>query len=399
MVTFLEGVGNAVRSAYCTWLGGGLPGLAYWVESLNDASPFPVTRRIREGAHRILCNREPEPILTPPFEGGQCDTRYNVTVGYSYIFTSGSACVSFTEQQTFNGRLGPIQGVTAFREGFDVGYRLQSAPDPPSNPDGIARSVIVTDTASPICPARVTSVNILNIVRVDGQPDDCGAPAPDLPDIPDSRIPERIIYDDGDVNIVIPVIIGFGFANFDIDGTLNIPFTIEFSPEFNFEFGGTDGALNPDTGDVVIEPPGTGTPPGTGRPPISYDPEDPPPDEDGDVPEPDNPPAGLDEEEEILRGVLVTVTVPSSSRRISELFQEDIPNIFVPRFGNVSFMIRVGKTFGWTDVIEVRNRRQFIPCPWEGGAIEVRGSTDPGVEWILTPVYVKGERSRAIITG
>lgn len=398
MNSYLNGLGNAVRRAYCTWLGGGAPSIAYWIESLNDASPIPIIRRIRENAHRVICNREPPPIDTPPISGGQCPVRYNVTVRYTYTISQGGQCRTFTEQQTSNGVLGAIQGVRPYRSGNNVGYQLIGAPDPPGNPSGVITSVIFIDGTPNPCPGRLASVNIVNMVRVDGQPDDCGNPPLPPDDLPDSRTPEIIEYNDGDTNIFIPVIIAFGLAYIDADANIQIPFTIEFNPEFNFEFGGTRGRLSPDDGEVVIDDPGGGSPPGTKNPPKSYDPENPPPDEDGDVPEPDNPPPPEGDDEEILRGVLVTVTNPTSSRRISEIFNEDIPNLFVPRFGNVSFMIRVGSTFGWTDLIEVRNRRQFIPCPWEGGAIEVRGQTDPGVEWILTPVYVRGEREPAIIT-
>lgn len=72
----------------------------------------------------------------------------------------------------------------------------------------------------------------------------------------------------------------------------------------------------------------------------------------------------------------------------TEVFQGENPNFYVPDLGTLQFFIKVGATTGaWSEPLRVQCRRQFIPCPWEGGASLVQGTPRLGVEWTLTPIY------------
>lgn len=88
--------------------------------------------------------------------------------------------------------------------------------------------------------------------------------------------------------------------------------------------------------------------------------------------------------------MLVTVINPGARGRVGTLFQGDNPDIAVPNYGYVNFLCRAGGfQGGWTPDQPVKNGRCFIPCPWDGGAYAVEGTPQPGVEWVLTPVYAK----------
>jgi len=70
------------------------------------------------------------------------------------------------------------------------------------------------------------------------------------------------------------------------------------------------------------------------------------------------------------------------------LFQGDNPDILIPAAGYISFYVDIpGTGKGWTLDIPVKNARNFIQCPWEGGAINVKGTPNPQVTFVITPVY------------
>lgn len=70
------------------------------------------------------------------------------------------------------------------------------------------------------------------------------------------------------------------------------------------------------------------------------------------------------------------------------LEQQDNPAIYIPATGYVQFLIQVGNSSAWTNDIAVKNLRAFIPCPWDAGAVEVKGTPRYGNQFTVTPVYV-----------
>jgi len=99
------------------------------------------------------------------------------------------------------------------------------------------------------------------------------------------------------------------------------------------------------------------------------------PDVPDDVPTPITPPSPIVPEPEtrqLLRGVIVTVTnIPDD---FGLIFQEGNPDIYIPNLGYVNFLIATGNVLSWSVDLAVKNRRCFIPCPWEGGALRVEGT-------------------------
>lgn len=384
-MNFRDALADTLRNVYCTsmdladnfWSRVGIPGTPI-------RAPFRPRATL---GYRLFCNREPPPPPENSPGGGQCPTLYNVTVQRTYQFTSGGSCPSFTDSQTLNGRLGPIRGVQPFKEGPDAGYYLLHAPQP-GFPDGRSRVVVATDGSAIVCPSRVLGVSITSIVRVDGQPDDCGdlPPLVPIPPFPNPTIPDDVEYDDDNGDpITVPVNITFGFPFIFINGELNVPFRVQISPEFNFDI---DGTLNLETGDVNFN--FGGSPGGDGclpKPPGDFAPiGDEPPTPDPGIPQPppvDDDPTD-DRLKDIIRGVIVTASVDDVNATI--IGQDGNPDLYIPRIGNVQFAIQIRNSVSWTERVNVTNLRQFIPCPWEGGAIDVRGTAEPGVIMSLTPV-------------
>jgi hypothetical protein len=170
----------------------------------------------------------------------------------------------------------------------------------------------------------------------------------------------------------IPIVVA------DVDGTLNID--LPDIGDVTIDVGGIDVNFNREDGS---DPPSEQPNPRPIPDDTGTDPSDPIPD-----PPSDDPPTEEPEEqpEEVIRAVLVTVTQPDSTSSI--ITQEDTPDVYVPDLGLISFRCRVSDSAsGWTPDIRVKNLRCFIPCPYDGGAFEVKGTPRVGVEWTLTPVF------------
>jgi hypothetical protein len=387
-MSFQQALADGIRSVYCQsadiadqfWSRVGIPGTPI-------RAPFQPRASL---GYRLLCNREPPPVPGSPVTGGQCDTLYNVTVSYSYQTPQGGSCPTFNESQTFNGRLGPIRGTRLFREGSDVGYYLLHAPQS-GFPTGETRSVIVVDGGGGVCNAQMFSATVTSIVRVDGLPDDCGDAPPVVPNppSPNPTFSFPIVYVDASGNTIElngTAIFAAGFAY--INGQLNIPFRVTINPDITIPI---DGTINLETGDINFNfgggNGGGGCEP---KPPSGYEPTNPPPPN----PEPGNPPAPPIEDnptdtrlKDIIRGVIATVS--DDDGKVTVIDQSSNPDLYIPRVGNVQFAIQIGNSISWTERVNVTSLRQFIPCPWEGGAVDVRGTSEPGFIMTLTPVVGK----------
>lgn len=403
MANFFNSLSDALLSTYCQFLDtmNGIWGpyaRALWGE--DSAIGAFLTG---EYASRMLCNRPSDPPA-PPFEGGQCEVQYDI----SYNATDQPNDDAPVNRSGVLRVWGPIYGFK-----YDVwpgygnpksGYWVRCHGLAPST-GRLPEPTWVNVTRTIFSPGRFQDLDavVTDISRVDGLPDDCGTlpPAPD----PEDNVPYTfdidLTYQDNDgIDVTIPLVFAFGFAYLDTDFNLKIPVSINLNPNFNF-----NPTLNfnfnadIDVGNNTINygpprPPNT-PPPGAPKPPkyqpppsnlppgADVEPPPPPPD----IPDPDE-----DEDEDepyprVIVGAIVTMQNGSAVETASELGQNDNPNIRFPDVGLVSFQIRSRYGAGWTEDIRVKNDRQFIPCPWGGGAVSVKGTPRAPATMTVTPVY------------
>lgn len=372
MSNFTDALASAARSGVCQLLG--LP------QYLNDMTTrlsggvfTPPLNQIPNLWRRALCDRdapEPEP---PPFTGGQCPVFYFITTRLA--FTQISTGDEFDSTAEFaSAVLGPISQTRRRVGNNEVLFAV--------SPDGTETALRSSNAIT----NDITTLTIVSVRTANGTPDNCGNPDPEYPPLtpPDVTIPRDIEYEDADgVTVVVPVTFEFARTQIDVEANVIIPFTLNFSPELNitgtvnidgevnFNFGGGSATTLP-------KDPRKGDCEDIGLP-------------DGEVPDDptgsDQPAQPNRELEQVIRGVLVTVS-SLTNERASTIVQDDNPDIYVPSLGHVQFLCRVGLASGaWTTDIPVKNRRNLIECPWSLGAIDVRGTPQPGVTWQLTPVF------------
>lgn len=415
MVSFREALDRAATLALCTVL----DNIASAAALLGDAAqPFPVGTRLELFAYalRNVCNREGDDpsTVTPPFTGGQCGTiRYRILGDSRETYDGGS--VDTTLDRNYGTYTGPITNIEIFQ---------QDDPNNPVTPNPVACVRIThggTQIGVPSQPGQrtiileqryseqrhdslsVTNIRVQPVSTVSGAtpppPDNCGNPEPVIPPPPPNfnRVTNNVTYQNNDgLDITVPV--GFAFFNafFNADFQLEIPFTLSFSPEFAL-----NGTINLNSGDVNFNfrttvgggdpnnPPPSGRDDNRSPEPDDFDFEQPPPPPPGepefeDTEEPEQP-----DREKVIRGVIVTVTSSDDLGRSVVVQEGGNPDIYPPDLGMVQFQIRIGNTTSWTNNQRVLNKRAFIACEWEGGAINVAGTPRPGVNWFLTPVYAK----------
>lgn len=385
---FRDELFNGIREAWCTALEYGGNFLDALPDPLVDSSQVPIARMNR-GLYRMFCNREPPAAYAPPFEGGQCPVTYRV---YWRLFFQSQPGATVTQDDLMGYTAGPIG---------EFELRITNPPYPSAtlygirSTDGAAYPLGGSSTGSLGVPlGDQTRFEILSIVRNDGAPDDCGdppevpvgPPQPDYNDIdidinysphtgPDITVPVNFIFApvrvnlNGEVNI--PVKIDIGNINVPITGNLNIN-----NPSLNLNFGNPNYAP-------------------TDKPtPDRYDSPDDTPDNPPDVPEPVTPPLPTvppTDTKRIIRACIVTVSTVSPTNTV--IGQGDNPDIYAPNLGFISFYIAIASKTSWTSDIPVKNKRNFIVCPWEGGALAVKGTPRPGVSWTISPVYALVDES------
>lgn len=421
MPTFREALAEGIREGYC-----------FLSPQLNTAllvglfvGAGPVGTSLAIGANtaltRLNCNREPPPPVYTAgsaFNGGQCPVRYRVTVRYvpsSGTWFSGPDAGTQNERVAAREVIGPVAPLrvevlpgTADPR-FDlwsirgrVSARTQTATAPANatiDIEYIDRQAVTPKTGT------IKITNVL-VERLDNLADNCGNPERTLePPPPNSnRYETNTTYNDVNGNqITIPTVFVFSPFFVTAKGELQLPVTVTLSPDvtfsgnldigtgdfnFDFRFEFTDS-----NGDRQQFPPGDSS--GDNRPDNYTNPNTIPPPPSGeefeDTEEPEEPAKEL-----TIRGVGVTVQggIPST---LGVIFQNGgNPDIITPDLGFVQFQIRLGQSTFWTNAIKVNNERAFIPCPWVGGAIDVRGSPRPGVSWQLTPAFQIAELQRII---
>lgn len=333
--------------------------------------------------YNLLCNRVPPNDEPLPFNGGQCPVQYHIEAVGTLKDQSG---INPDEPLSNSADpFGPIVGVRYITG--NLGLNQQFVMDAY---DGGGRPTVYNLFGTGGF-GYLANCSITSVVRVDGNPDNCGNPARPVPAPPDPgwNIGDTTITytnsDGVDVTIPISFIINNGYI--DINAQVNVPVTVNIDNKFdvqatvNFSTGAINfsvnndikGAVNFNTGGIgsgnvitIGDPPSSSTDPQEGEP----DPRD----------------------DRAIVGVLVTVTSEPTGRA-TVIGQADNPDIYAPRLGNINFLCRIGSSLsgGWTGDIPVKNRRHLIPCPWKEGAVDVKGTPEPGVEWVLTPVYAAAQ--------
>lgn len=377
MADFKETLESAVVESFCRVTAPNTQLLRTFADAFGSNPGLTVPAYVGEVAYSLVCDKRPDPPLPPPFSGGQCQTLYQVTSQATLELTAPPS--QETVQRT-DVLPGAIYGIAQKLEGSsDIIYITHRATD------GSLGVFNVFGTTRPA--GKWTSYQIISVVRVDGQPDDCGNPSsfPRLPPPQPGEMSDNTTINWTDINgdtITNNLNINIGSAYIDVQANVQIPI------EVNIDARATINAtINVSTGGISITPPGgslpTGKPgsPGGGTgsgtgvdtaPPSSP------------IPDPPDPP---DPTKSIV-GAIVTV-ISDSKGRATQIIQKDNPDIYAPNLGFIQFLVRIGNgtTTAWTSDIPVKNVRNLIPCPWEFGAIDVRGTPQPGVEFDITPVY------------
>lgn len=274
----------------------------------------------------LACNREPQDIedaIAPPFSGGQCPG-----VFYRVITTNAPNPPFNPAQSTSGPGVGPLSYVT------DNGPGFSSAGIVDANGNAIAGGSY-DGSNGPVV------VTVIDVQRLDGQPDDCG-------DAPVSVDP----YDPANFTVSPPVTFT------DENGTdVTINPTIVYSPittnegnefsapfEITFEDGSSlFGDFNLSTGDINIGPGNSGGG-GAAGPEREKDPDEP-----------------LEEGEEIIGVRVVSAFATLSGARLTEIATVgNAPNLYVPRLATVLFRRETAVGNGWSQPYDVQTTDAVI---------------------------------------
>lgn len=360
MVTFREEIENAVRAQACAVLSG-VEAASWYGSALdfgNDENRFAEGVR---GLRRSFCNNDDDvvDIPSPPFTGGQC-----AGASYSVSFTQTGTAVGTPTSQTgaISGLTGPISNVFNKDIGSFPGNRR-------------VYQVCVSHAGGEKCgisnaldPGSQELEDIV-VTRTDGLPDDCGSlPAPIPPYSPTAttvnisyeNINNIQVNEDVDIEIFAPQVnlIGGIFAPIVISGnTFQLVGTAQISPEFKLEISPN---INVGRGGGVDE-----TLPNPSEP----------------VPE-----GNEDNGSRVIVGAIVTAT-SLELRKVGQISQAGNPDIFIPRLGSLSFYIAVDNGTAWTNDIDIKNLRCYIPCPVSSGAVDVAATSENGVQLDVQPVW------------
>lgn len=367
---------------------------------------------IRDTLFRSVCNREPPP--PPPGLGpneAQCSLVYQ-------IFFTGYEILR-EEPTRVSNRSDAVWGpINSFR------YATTPGGEPNFQFEVLCRGRGSAPTPAPVWEVLFTSifsrpravsmyVQVDSISPLNGQPDNCGPPTRPLPPfLPGAdRRPVVIPYIDASgnqVNLVGFAALGAAF----VDADLNISFPVSFNlrPSFslnpsasfnidvNFNLGGKPPVVSPpyEPGPLPRNPTSptdrTPLPRNPWQPRLPSGPDDSEPEPDPTTPAPppgipDDPPRTPPTRRAIIGAIVTTTSIPSGSSP-SVVFQGDNPDVYVPDLGLISFRISAGNgVTGWTEDIRIKNRRQFVPCPWPQGAVEVKGTPRGDIQFIVSPVY------------
>lgn len=389
---------DAVRDTLCA-LGGtqriGID-LANKVNPRYRGSPLGRFIDRQNRALRSFCPVPPQediPDLAPGFEGGQCPgVAYTVTGTWDLFNSDGSLNLSssFGAQQV----LGPFTiGPSDTNPAALFLYWTDSQGTPQENFLGGSGNT-----------SRMIVLTSADVVRDDGQPDDCGNPPPSPlpPGSPPPTDPFRPgvditidLPDIGPTTVVFAPVVGIIYA--DIDARIKIPVKVNINiPAINFNF---DIDFNIDLTDPTADPePVTDEPgdDGSGRNTEDDCPELPECDDESEEEEPGD----EDEDERDAKGTEVVAAVVKSVRnlqrtRATEILQDDAPNIQAPAVGFINFVYLEpdSDTEVFSSDIPVKNVNNVIPAPEVGLVCQrVVGTPNQGFDWELFQIV--GRRNR-----
>lgn len=358
MVSFIQGVTNGLRNAYCTQVANS----PQWFSNIREILVPRDLKSAGDNLNRWVCDLPPDDTVfpPPPFTGGQCQTTYTLQIeGFDYNISCNE--VPFTGQA--QGAIGPIQGTRFIPRTSPLPN--ETCPDKGlfQYQNGLGEWITIAAGGQ----GGLAAATITSVTRADGLPDDCGDPDIELP--PPGPITVNVDIDYGDdISITVPVI--FAPIYVSVSGEIRIPVQIgeinlngeiTLSPEFNFEpnFGGED------------------VPPGVPDP----DQPEPPPGTEDEAPEDDK-------KEPPIIGVFVFARVTGATRATS-LAVPPAPPLTLPRLAQVIFRVGAAEFRGWTDPIDVKRTATFVYCPVPWGALGFRVSPTPGVEVEVQPIRAR----------
>lgn len=332
--------------------------------------PSTPAGRLANSGMALFCDRPPFDEPTP-VAGGRCPGTYYLVTAEGVVSYGGqnypnSSGVTWQSTNIANniGATGPIGGPLSI--GQTTGGGVNTFGPSISWADGSAdgqfgMAAIANDgtgfNASNEAFQRIDSARITNISVISG-PDNCGDVPPPIP--PPLPLPDRTI--DIDINNQGgQIAIGNGIIQ--VNGDLIVPFNLT-GPSFSYS-----GQLNINTGDIDFNFGGLpGDKPCLTPDPAEGDPDEPPEDGQG-----------------YIIGV-VAISLFDNLPGTTQKFQGDNPDIYVPRIGTVSFLVRIGELDAWTTDLPVKSKQQYIQNPASFGAVAVRGTPENGVNWRLIPI-------------
>lgn len=391
MTAYTDGLNEAAYNAFCdvtrAGVAAGVITAAFTAATGAGILGGIALAGVSAHLYASYCGRPPgvPPTGEPQdWEGGQCeDVLYRVAVTIDLYLLPKTANISVGPVGDVFYPTGPISLIEVYDTGdTDNDIRIRASWKGGSK-DG---SFVKGTNNDPENPQWGYQNPQIVVTREDGLPDICGNPPPTPPPPPGFDAPYPFTYPtpEGDtINAPVtfnfgPAFIGVGAAvfipvnlRFDLNPTLNISGTINVNTgNFSPTFGPPDAPITGDNGpgDVVTPP---GPPPGPLPPGMPPDPVTPP--------EEDKKPL------KTIRGVVVTSSINALPATV--IFQQENPDIYAPNLGFVAFLIKTTGGFAWTADIPVKNTRQIIQCPWNYGAVDVRGTAQSGVLFSLKPIF------------
>lgn len=297
------------------------------------------------------------PLADAQFTGGQCvGDRYRITASFTNNFPGG---VTNEVIDAVGGELfvGPISSV-----------EVQGA-----NPDVVVvhNNGEVSDFQSGN-PSNQTPTNIrdVSVENVDNPGDMCG----NLPNPggENSSNNQPITYDGPDGNpITEPVDVTIGNPIILPNGNAVLPVTVTgpgWEVNVNIPTDGGEPTASPSGSQPGAEGCCPSPAPVVEPPPSDED----PPDEDPNGP---------------IMGVIVTTTSGTGDSCVTEQGLGDGPTLNIPRLGTVHFGISAGGVAAWMNVIDIKNKRCFIPVPNGLTAISAKVNPVKGVTFDVKVVY------------
>lgn len=338
MAGFIEAAKDAVKANVCLALAASdtLVGLQRRAIGLD-----PNLFNIAGGLRKSLCNDPDVPQPEVPFTGGQCPG-----VNYDVFALGVDSGGNITGSKALDNPIaGPITAIF-----LNSGRRLEVR-----NAAGVVR-------ISTAFLAGTVGLTGITVTRDDGQPDTCGNPPGVIPDPIDSVTqPVSITYEtnegntvieNGDINIFAPIVGSFNKVVVPISleiGELTLLGELGLDGTVEFNLPGAYGSGNSD------DPPDSGEEDATGNPRIV--------------------------------GAYVTTTAISSQYQGTELLGDDGPDLYVPRLGTLSFLVKGSSAFAWLPDYDVRVKNAYFAVPEGMVAYQVRATPYRGVTWVVTPVY------------